>query len=152
MVCLRRYVLLKRQLTFSGLHGVISENINSSIPILSGHNPLNNIHPGVSGLFTELSPSWRPPNCAATQELSSILSNPEVHYSVHKSPLLATILSQISPYHPILSLRKLSTHLCLGLTSGLRPSGFPTNILYAFLFAPFVLHAPPISSFLTWLF
>jgi hypothetical protein len=26
----------------------------------------------------------------------------------------------------------MSTHLCLGLPSGLFPSGFPTNILYAF--------------------
>jgi hypothetical protein len=31
----------------------------------------------------------------------------------------------------------LSTHLCLGLPSGLLPSGFPTNILYAFLFSTY---------------
>jgi hypothetical protein len=30
----------------------------------------------------------------------------------------------------------LSTHLRLGLPSGLFPSGFPTNNLYAFLFSP----------------
>jgi hypothetical protein len=30
----------------------------------------------------------------------------------------------------------LSTHLCLGLPSGPFLSGFPTNILYAFLIAP----------------
>jgi hypothetical protein len=45
-----------------------------------------------------------------------------------------------SPYHPILSLFRsiliLSYHLRLGLLSGLFPSGFPTNILYAFLFSP----------------
>jgi hypothetical protein len=35
----------------------------------------------------------------------------------------------------------LSTHLRLGLHSGLFPSGFPTNILYVFLFSTFVLHA-----------
>jgi hypothetical protein len=29
-----------------------------------------------------------------------------------------------------------STHLRLGLPSGFFPSGFPTNILYAFLFSP----------------
>jgi hypothetical protein len=44
---------------------------------------------------------------------------------------------QSSP-HPI-SLRSiliLSTHLRLGLPSGLFPSGFPTNMLYVFLFSP----------------
>jgi hypothetical protein len=45
----------------------------------------------------------------------------------------------------------LSTHLRLGLPSGLFPSGFATNILYAFLFAPFVLHALHIYP-LTWSF
>jgi hypothetical protein len=30
----------------------------------------------------------------------------------------------------------LPTHLHLGLPSGLFPSGFPTNILYAFLYSP----------------
>jgi hypothetical protein len=42
-------------------------------------------------------------------------------------------LIQSIPSHPI-SLR--STHLRLGLPSGLFPSGFPTNIPYAFLFSP----------------
>jgi hypothetical protein len=45
-----------------------------------------------------------------------------------------------SPHHPILSLYLfiliLSTHVRLGHLSGLLPSGFPTNILYAFLFSP----------------
>jgi hypothetical protein len=30
----------------------------------------------------------------------------------------------------------LSTHVRLGLSSGLFPSGFPTNVLYAFLVSP----------------
>jgi hypothetical protein len=30
----------------------------------------------------------------------------------------------------------LSIHLCLGLPSGLFPSGFPTNNLYTFVFSP----------------
>jgi hypothetical protein len=46
-----------------------------------------------------------------------------------------------TPYHPILSLLRsimiLSTHPRLGLPSGRFPSGFPTNILYGFLFSPF---------------
>jgi hypothetical protein len=56
---------------------------------------------------------------------------------------------QYNTYHHILSLLRsiliLSTHLRLGLPSGLFPSGFPTNILYVFIFSPFVLHALPIS-------
>jgi hypothetical protein len=45
---------------------------------------------------------------------------------------------QSSPQHPILSLEgpMLSIHLRLGLPSGLFPSGFHTNNLYTFLFAP----------------
>jgi hypothetical protein len=47
---------------------------------------------------------------------------------------------QSSPQHPHptspISILILSTHLRLGLPSGLFPSGFPTNNLYAFLFSP----------------
>jgi hypothetical protein len=48
------------------------------------------------------------------------------------------------PPHPI-SLRSiliLSTYQRLGLPSGLFPSGFPTNILYAFLFNKFRIRLP----------
>jgi hypothetical protein len=45
-----------------------------------------------------------------------------------------------SPYHPIPSYLRsiliLSIHLRLCLPSGLFPSGFPTDILYASLFSP----------------
>jgi hypothetical protein len=85
----------------------------------------------------QLSPSWEAANCAANQKFPSILWNPKVHYHVHWSLSWARPIQSIQS-HPI-SLRSiliLPTYLRLGLPSGLIPSGFPTNILYAFLFSP----------------
>jgi hypothetical protein len=45
------------------------------------------------------SPSWEDVSRSATQDISSILWNPNVHYRVHKSPLLVSILSRINPLH-----------------------------------------------------
>jgi hypothetical protein len=65
-----------------------------------------------------------------------------LHWSLSRARVI-----QYTPSHPIsLSLRYiliLSTHLHLGLPSGLFPSGFPTNIPYAFLFSPIVPRALP---------
>jgi hypothetical protein len=81
----------------------------------------------------EMSPSWEAKS-AATQKFPSILRNPKVHYRDHKVP----ILSQINPINTIPSyLSKIHFNIVHpptpGLPSGLVPSGFPTNILYAFL-------------------
>jgi hypothetical protein len=86
--------------------------------------------------FMELRLPCEAANCAATQRLHSILWNPKVHYSVHKSPSVVPILSQIDPVHTIPPISILSTHICLGLPSDLFHSGFPTNTLYAFPFYP----------------
>ena len=72
-----------------------------------------------------------------------ILWNLKVHYRTHKRPPPVPILGQPSPiqstYPHSTSWRYiliLSTHLRLGLPSGLFPSGFPTKTLYAPLFSP----------------
>jgi hypothetical protein len=72
-------------------------------------------------------------NCAAPQEIPSILWNPKVQYRVQKSPPLVPILSHIDPIHSIPSyLSKIHFNIVypptLGLPSGLFPSGFPTSI------------------------
>jgi len=67
--------------------------------------------------------------------------SPKVDYGIHKSPQLVPILNHMHPVNtfPIISLRSiliLSSHLRLGLSCGLFPSGFPTKIFYAFLISP----------------
>jgi hypothetical protein len=94
----------------------------------------------------ELSASWEAANSAATQELPSKLWNSKVHHRVHKSPPPFPILNQIDPVHTIPSyLRSILifyTNLRLGLPSGFFLSGFPTNILFAFIFSPILATCP----------
>jgi hypothetical protein len=71
----------------------------------------------------------------AIQEISRILLNPKVHYHIHNCPPPVSILSQPNPLHTPhqtfwRSTLILSSHLRLGLPSGLVPSGFPTKTLY----------------------
>jgi hypothetical protein len=89
----------------------------------------------------EMSPSWAGPSCATTQEFPNILWARKFitvfTRALHWSLSWVGLIQYVQLHH--LSLRTiwtLSTHLSLGLPSGLFPSGFPTNILYAFLFSP----------------
>jgi hypothetical protein len=100
-------------------------------------------------------PFWEANNHSATQDIPRLSWNQKVHYRVYKSRPLAPTLSQMNPVH-ILSPyfpkvhSNLSPHLHLGPPSGLFPSGFPTQILYAFLISLMRATRPPISSFLIW--
>jgi hypothetical protein len=101
---------------------------------------------------TELSPSWEAASSAAIQELLNILWNSTAHYHVPKILPLGPILNQINPVQTTpFYLSKIRFNIIHPPTSwGLFLSSLFTTILHAFLFAPFVLHALPISSSLTW--
>jgi hypothetical protein len=75
------------------------------------------------------------------QHEGSLLYSQEPSTGPYRQP------DQSSPYHPTISIRAiliLPNHLHLRLPSGLFPSGFPANSIYAFFFAPFVLYVLPI--------
>jgi len=103
----------------------------------------------------EQSPSWEANSHSASQEIFFLLWNPEVHYRVHKSPPLVPVLSKMNPVHNFLSYFSkinliFTLHLCLGLPTGLFPSGFPTKVLYAFLIFPKRATSPSIAYSLIW--
>ena len=83
--------------------------------------------------FIDKSPSWE--------------ANPQVHYCIHKNVWPVPVMSQINLVntpHPN-SWRSIlisSHHLCLGLSSGLLPSGLPTKILYVPLLFPICATCP----------
>ena len=67
------------------------------------------------------------------KKISCISQNPKVHYGTHvrKNTCLYPGPAQSSPYPTSWrSILILSTHLRVGLPSGLLPSGFPTKTLY----------------------
>jgi len=114
-----------------------------SYPTCSQVTVLNNV-------FTysmEQSPSWKANRFSASQQIPPILWNPKVHYRVYKYPPLVSIVSQLNPVHAPLptswkSILILTSHLRLGHSSGLFPSGFPTKTMYTPLLSPHTCYIP----------
>jgi hypothetical protein len=104
----------------------------------------------------KFSPSSEAANCAATQELPTTLWHQKVHYRLHNSPPLVPILSHTTPIqsipsHPI-SLRSTlicqSTYFLIFSIVSFLLAFPPISYMYSSS-PPLVLHALPISSFLT---
>jgi hypothetical protein len=86
---------------------------------------------------------------------SAVYENTNIHYCIYSAPSFVNILSQINPTYALppylFNIHLiLSYHLCPGLQSGPFPLGFPTKILYALLFSPYLQHVPRISSSFIW--
>ena len=77
---------------------------------------------------------WEADRFPASQEITRILWNPNVHYGVHKDPPPVPIFSQINQVQAPIPLQRFHLNIILQSTTGCTkwsfPSGFPTKTLY----------------------
>jgi hypothetical protein len=85
---------------------------------------------------------WQLPSESLPVITNSVAQEPEGSSPHSQQPATGTYLEPVesNPHPPkSVSLRSIlipSSHLCLGLPSGIFPSGFPTKTLYNFLSSP----------------
>ena len=93
----------------------------------------------------EQSCSWEPNRSSVSQEIPCILWKPKVHCRIYKCPPPVPIPGHINAVHASPSWRSiliLLSHLRLGLSSGLFPSGLTTKNLHATLLYPIRVICP----------
>lgn len=90
--------------------------------------------------------SWEAKSSSASEEILYILWHPTLHYNVQNNPPLVPVPSQINPIHVLTSISwrgtLISSHVQLGLSSSLFPSGMTTKIPYEFIFFPMQATCP----------
>ena len=134
-----------------GIWDVIPRNLPDTYLRLWGNCWLGSLTNQVHGQ----SPSWEPYSSSVSHKIPRILWNPKVHYRVHNSLVLVSVLSRVNQIgvlqaHFFKIHFNITPHLRLDLPCNLFPSGFPTKNLHAILVSPnvYVPHAPPFSFFL----
>ena len=95
---------------------------------------------------TEQSLSWKPNRFSASQKkkILAFYWTRRLITAYTSVTCPSTDLNPVHAPHPFSwrSILILSSHLCLGLPSGLFPSGFPTKILYTPLLSPHTCYIP----------
>jgi hypothetical protein len=129
-------------LSFQGQNGIISVvtgcNTRTQLQMQSSKSYLLHIctYDKKSHILitsTELSSSQEATGCTANQEFPNRLWIPRVHYHIHKSLPMIPIMNHINLN--ILTLTFNIIHPLMSWSFDPSPSGFRSNILYAFIFS-----------------
>jgi len=77
---------------------------------------------------------WKVCSCSVGQEIPHLLQNHKTNYRIQKIPPLILFLSQMNPIHTLIGIFCFlkTSHIHLGIPSGLYPIGFLTKFCYNF--------------------